>query len=179
MADINMADWAAAEKRRQQALGYSSPPTLPDAPTSTAEAGDAGASAAAGAPNGPGTAPPYGSPWTAAPGRAQPRRPERAAWERARRWTWFTRCWAFAKVALSALSTWLTMGAAHTGLGTTVCAYGVVCFWWALGPHWRKRCFGPGQQLEPDLYEELSRWLMRAGTALVLVGGALYLVRLR
>ncbi|MGH9107785.1 MAG: hypothetical protein ACRDZX_18525 [Acidimicrobiales bacterium] len=96
---------------------------------------------------------------------------------RGRRWALFTRLWALAKMAISGWSAWWVTSYLHAGLGGTVCAWGAVCFWWAAGPHWRKRCFGPGQQLEPELYEELSRWLYRAGAVLVLSGGALALAR--
>lgn len=80
-------------------------------------------------------------------------------------------------MSISAVSTWLTMSWIHASAGETVCAYGVVCFWWAIGPMWRKRAFGPGQQVEPELYEGIARWLWRVGTVLVLCGGALAFAR--
>jgi len=42
-----------------------------------------------------------------------------------------------------------------------------------VGAHWRRRFFGPGQLMEPELYEEIGHWLYRIGSVLVLVGGAL------
>ncbi len=79
-------------------------------------------------------------------------------------------------MAISAASTWFTMSSVHASPAEMLCAYGAVCFYWAVGPHWRKRCFGPGQQLEPELYEAVAAFLWRAGAVLVLGGGAIYLL---
>jgi hypothetical protein len=84
-----------------------------------------------------------------------------------------TRFWALVKVVSLAYSTWWTMGYLHAGLGTSVSAYGAVCLFAGFGARWRKRFFGPGQLVEPEVYEEVGRWLYRIGVVLVLVGGAL------
>jgi hypothetical protein len=84
-----------------------------------------------------------------------------------------TRFWALVKVVSLAYSTWWTMGYLHAGSGTSVSAYGAVCLFAGFGARWRKRFFGPGQLVEPEVYEELGRWLYRIGVVLVLVGGAL------
>jgi hypothetical protein len=89
---------------------------------------------------------------------------------------YFTRVWALAKLSLSFASMWLTLAYLPSKASEDLCGYGLLCFWWAAGPLWRKRCFGPGQQLEPELYEAVPTWLWRAGAALVLAAGALYLV---
>ncbi|HTW07275.1 MAG TPA: hypothetical protein VME46_07185 [Acidimicrobiales bacterium] len=98
----------------------------------------------------------------------------RPAWERRQRLLKFARAWAVVKMSISAVSTWLTMASIKASAGEMVVAYGVVCFWWAVGPHWRKRCFGPGQQMEPELYEVVAAWCWRVGVVLVLAGGLLY-----
>lgn len=54
-----------------------------------------------------------------------------------------------------------------------MCGYGAVCLFAGVGAHWRRRFFGPGQLMEPELYEEIGHWLYRIGSILVLVGGAL------
>jgi hypothetical protein len=97
-------------------------------------------------------------------------------WQSHRRWVYFSRAWAVVKVVISVASMWFTMAYLRAKLSEDLCAYGVLCFWWAAGPLWRKRCFGPGQQLEPELYEAVVKWLWRAGTLLVLVGGAAYVI---
>ncbi len=76
-------------------------------------------------------------------------------------------------MAFLAYSAWWAMGYLHARLGETLCGYGAVCLFSAVGARWRKRYFGPGQQLEPELYEFISGWLYRAGVVLVLVGGVL------
>jgi hypothetical protein len=88
-----------------------------------------------------------------------------------------TRVWAALKMASFAYSTWWLVATAKVPLGTTICAYGLASFIAGLGARWRRRWFGPGQLLEPELYEEIGRWLYRLGTVLVLAGGALYIVR--
>jgi hypothetical protein len=89
---------------------------------------------------------------------------------------WFTRAWAVVKMVILAASTWWTMSSVHAHLGAIVCAYGAVALFSGVGARWRKRYFGPGQQLEPELYEALGSLLYRLGTVLVLVGGALAMV---
>jgi len=90
------------------------------------------------------------------------------------RYARFTRGWALVKLAISVTSMWLTLVYLKAKPSEYLCFYGLLCFWWAAGPLWRKRCFGPGQQLEPELYEAVTAWLWRAGTVLVLAAGALY-----
>jgi hypothetical protein len=70
-------------------------------------------------------------------------------------------------------TTWWAMGYIHAKTGTTVCAYGAICLFAGVGARWRRRFFGPGQLIEPELYEDIGHWLYRAGVCLVLVGGAL------
>ena len=166
--DLNLSDWAAAESRRARAaapsLGVAGP-----AQEGTGHAEHAGAPpVAVGGPLDLSTgASPAGTvgAWQA------------KASQRRRRRVRFTRVWAFVKMSISAASTWWTMSYLHAGLGAMISAYGAVCFWWAFGPHWRKRCFGPGQQLEPELYETVARVLWWAGTVLILVGGALFVIK--
>lgn len=83
-----------------------------------------------------------------------------------------TRLWALLKGVSLAYTTWWAMGYLHAGVGTKLSAYGAVCFFAGFGARWRRRFFGPGQLIEPELYEEVGRWLYRFGVALVLVGGA-------
>jgi hypothetical protein len=87
-----------------------------------------------------------------------------------------TRAWALVKMATLAASTWWTMSAVHAHLGAIVCAYGAVALFSGLGARWRKRYFGPGQQLEPELYEALGSLLYRVGTGLVLAGGVVAII---
>ena len=94
------------------------------------------------------------------------------------RWRGVAHGWALVKMALLMASTYWTMGALHARLGAQVSAYGAVCLFAGFGARWRRRFFGPAQLLEPELYEELGRWLYRLGAALVLCGGALYLLAL-
>jgi hypothetical protein len=70
-------------------------------------------------------------------------------------------------------TTFWALGYIHARIGAALCGWGGVCLFAAVGAHWRRRFFGPGQLLEPELYEEIGRWLYRLGVALVLVGGAL------
>jgi hypothetical protein len=94
------------------------------------------------------------------------------AWRRRRRWLMATRAWALAKMAALAYTTWWAMGYLHAHLGARLCGYGVACLFSAVGARWRRRYFGPGQLLEPELYEAMGRWLYRVGAALVVVGAA-------
>jgi hypothetical protein len=96
-----------------------------------------------------------------------------AAWRRRQRWLPLTRLWALVKMASLAYSTWWALGYAHARTGTAVCAYGGVCLFAGVGARWRKRFFGPGQLLEPELYEDIGQWLYRVGAVLVLAGGVL------
>ena len=75
-------------------------------------------------------------------------------------------------------TTWWAMGYIHAGAGEAICGYGAVCLFAGFGARWRRRFFGPGQVLEPELYEQLGSWLYRAGAVGVLVGGALYFVQI-
>jgi hypothetical protein len=81
-------------------------------------------------------------------------------------------------MASLAYTTWWAMGYIHAGAGEAICAYGAVCLFAGFGARWRRRFFGPGQVLEPELYEQLGSWLYRAGVVGVLVGGALYFVQI-
>jgi hypothetical protein len=160
-ADLNTADWHAAEQRRRGATGE-------DVPDATVRAARLPVDFAADWPRadaGAEGAPP-------SPVRDIPR------WKKRQRLLRFTRAWAAVKMSISAASTWLTMSSLHAKSGEWVCAYGVACFWWAIGPHWRKRCFGPGQKLEPELYEGVARWCWGVGTVLVLGGSVIYFLQL-
>jgi hypothetical protein len=70
-------------------------------------------------------------------------------------------------------STWWALGYIHANAGAQVCGYGAICLFAGVGARWRRRFFGPGQLIEPELYEDIGQWLYRIGTALVLAGGAL------
>jgi hypothetical protein len=95
------------------------------------------------------------------------------AWQRRQRWLPVTRLWAVIKMASLAYTTWWALGYIHARMGAEVCAYGGVCLFAGIGGRWRRRFFGPGQLMEPELYEEIGHWLYRIGTVLVLAGGAL------
>jgi hypothetical protein len=153
--DLNLADWRAAEERRVR----------PPATSSGNAAGPPVDLSARGARAWDTRRP---QPATSGPTR------EKRPWQARRGWVYFTRVWAVVKISISAASTWWTMHDLHAHLGAMVSAYGLICFYWAVGPHWRKRFFGPGQQLEPELYEDVVGWLWRAGTVLVLCGGVMY-----
>ncbi len=88
-----------------------------------------------------------------------------------------TRLWALIKMASLAYTTWWAMGYIHAGAGEALSGYGAVCLFAGFGARWRRRFFGPGQLLEPELYEQLGIWLYRAGTVTVLAGGALYIAQ--
>ena len=89
----------------------------------------------------------------------------------------FTRLWAFIKMASLGYTTWWTMGYIHARIGEAICGYGAVCLFAGFGARWRRRFFGPGQLLEPELYEEVGIWFYRVGVLGVLVGGAIYFVQ--
>jgi hypothetical protein len=95
------------------------------------------------------------------------------AWQRRQRWLPYTRLWAVLKMASLGYSTWWVLGYIHANVGAQVCGYGAVCLFAGVGARWRRRFFGPGQLMEPELYEEIGQWFYRVGTVLVLVGGAL------
>ena len=99
------------------------------------------------------------------------------AWQKRQRWLPVTRLWALVKMASLAYTTWWALGYVHAHMGTEVCAFGGVCLFAGVGARWRKRFFGPGQLMEPELYEDIGRWLYRIGTVLVLAGGALVVVQ--
>ena len=88
-----------------------------------------------------------------------------------------TRLWAFIKMASLAYTAWWAMGYIHAGTGEALSGYGAVCLFAGFGARWRRRFFGPGQLLEPELYEQLGIWLYRAGTVTVLAGGAVYVAQ--
>jgi hypothetical protein len=77
-------------------------------------------------------------------------------------------------MALLVWSVQWAMSYLHAGTGASVCGYGAACLFAGVGARWRRRFFGPGQLLEPELYEELGTWLYRVGACAVLVGGAMY-----
>jgi hypothetical protein len=77
-------------------------------------------------------------------------------------------------MALLAWSVQWTMAYLHAGTGEVVCGYGAACLFAGFGARWRRRFFGPGQLLEPELYEQVGTWLYRAGAAAVLAGGTIY-----
>ena len=81
-------------------------------------------------------------------------------------------------MASLAYTAWWAMGYIHAGTGEAICGYGAVCLFAGFGARWRRRFFGPGQLLEPELYEQLGSWLYRAGVVGVLVGGALYFLQI-
>ncbi|MGC8626410.1 MAG: hypothetical protein ACP5VR_02450 [Acidimicrobiales bacterium] len=87
----------------------------------------------------------------------------------------FAHLWAIAKMGVMVYSTEWAMSFVHANLAGQVSAYGAMCLFAGFGARWRRRFFGPGQLLEPELYEDLGRWLYRLGTVLVLCGGALAL----
>ena len=88
-----------------------------------------------------------------------------------------TRLWAVVKMASLAYTTWWAMGYLHAGTGEALSGYGAVCLFAGFGARWRRRFFGPGQLLEPELYEQVGLWLYRAGTMAVLAGGAVYIAQ--
>lgn len=99
----------------------------------------------------------------------------RASSERHRNGYVFAHLWAIVKLGLMVYSTEWAMSFVHANLAGQVSAYGAMCLFAGFGARWRRRFFGPGQLLEPELYEDLGRWLYRLGTVLVLCGGALAL----
>lgn len=113
-----------------------------------------------------------------APGlRGQPSSWATPEWQRRRRWAPWLRLWALVKMASLTWTTWWALGYLHEDLGTQICVYGGMCLFAGVGARWRKRFFGPGQLLEPELYEELGRWFYRVGVALVLCGGAVFVAQ--
>ncbi len=95
------------------------------------------------------------------------------AWQRRQRWLAWARLWAVVKMASLTYSTSWALGYVHAKVAEQVCAYGGICLFAGVGARWRKRFFGPGQLIEPELYEDIGHWLYRIGAALVLAGGAL------
>jgi hypothetical protein len=92
-------------------------------------------------------------------------------------WIYSMRLWALAKMASLAYTTWWAMEYVHASPGATASAYGAVCLFAGFGARWRKRFFGPGQIIEPELYEEIGRWMYRLGVVLVLTGGAVVIAQ--
>ena len=95
-----------------------------------------------------------------------------------RGFTYFTRLWALLKMASFFYSTWWVLGMGHPTPAIKACALGGACYFVAVGGRWRKRWFGPGQLLEPDLYELVGRCAALAGTVAVLASGAFYVAAL-
>ncbi len=151
--DPSTSGWWAAERRRLDR------PSLPPAPIASSSHNATGTATLVLTGTGPEAGP-------------SPALPAGAGSRRRRGWIWLTRLWALVKVASLVYTTWWAMGYLHAGLGTKLSAYGAVSLFAGFGARWRKRFFGPGQLIEPDLYEEVGRWLYRLGVALVLVGGA-------
>lgn len=145
--DLNALDWLAAEQRRK--------PSRAPVDLGERDTDDGGARYEAAAA---GVAP-----------RSEPSR-------RRQRWIKLTRCYAVLKMASFSYSSWWLIGMAKANLGTTVCCYGMACFMVGAGGRWRRRWFGPGQLLEPELYEGIGTWAFRIGSVVVLAGGALWLV---
>jgi hypothetical protein len=139
-------------------VGASAPPDLSAESWWAVERKNAGTATASGTVDAP--APP--GPPTTVP-----------AWQQRRRWLQWARLWAVLKMASLGYTTWWTLGYIHANVGAQVCGYGAVCLFAGVGAHWRRRFFGPGQLMEPELYEEIGQWLYRIGSILVLVGGAL------
>jgi hypothetical protein len=96
---------------------------------------------------------------------------------RSQRWLNATRVWAFVKMCSFGWSVWWLVSVAKMPLGGQLAAYGLACYLAGLGGRWRRRWFGPGQLLEPELYEDIGTWFYRLGTVLVLCGGAAYLLQ--
>lgn len=155
--DLSLEGWWAAEGRSHAGqakpgsparMGVPAPPLDLSTPSSSAPSS-------------------YGQPSSAQPSSAQ--RQPKARWRLV-----FTRLWAIIKMASLAYTTWWAMGYIHARAGEAICGYGAVCLFAGFGARWRRRFFGPGQLLEPELYEEVGSWFYRAGVLGVLVGGAIY-----
>ncbi|MGO9659178.1 MAG: hypothetical protein ACLP7F_12580 [Acidimicrobiales bacterium] len=151
--DLSAESWWAAERRRAGTAGQ---PGAVGAAGGAALSGDARQEGAGQEGAGPHIA-----------------STEVPAWRRRQRWLPVTRLWAVLKMASLAYTTWWGLGYIHARLAAEVCGWGGVCLFAGIGGHWRRRFFGPGQLMEPELYEEIGRWLYRIGTVLVLAGGAL------
>jgi hypothetical protein len=103
-------------------------------------------------------------------------------WKRRQRWLAATRLWAFLKIVSLAYTIWWLLGYAHARTGTRLCIYGFMCLLVGMvghlpSLHWPLRFFGPGQKLEPELYEYVGKWFYRLGVVLVVCGGVLALVQ--
>ena len=146
--DLSADGWWAAERRRAVTTG----------PPEAAGVGPAAPAGLVGAGVGPAVA-------------------KAPAWQRRQRWLRLSRLWALVKMASLAYTTWWALGYLHARAGAALCAYGGVCLFAGVGGRWRKRFFGPGQLLEPELYADIGGWLYRIGTVLVLAGGALVVVQ--
>jgi hypothetical protein len=170
--DVNTADWSAAQRRLTGSPGGT---VLIGEPVSIGEAGAADDFTDMGEA-GPEFAAPAATAEAAQPPPAPPSAVT-AGSSRRRRWIYFTRLWAFVKMASLAYTTWWAMGYVHASPGATASAGGAVCLFAGFGARWRKRFFGPGQIVEPDLYEEIGRWMYRLGVVLVLIGGAVVIAQ--
>lgn len=116
--------------------------------------------------------------WAPADHDLLPARPARTPAGAGSNFLYFTRVWAAAKMASLLYTTWWLLGMAHSTPATKACALGSACYFAAVGGRWRRRWFGPGQLLEPELYEDVSRWAVRVGTAVIMAGGLLYVAAL-
>jgi hypothetical protein len=164
--DVNTADWSAAHRRRTGSSEETAPVQEVSTPWESAPLGGTGR--AFGPPVGPGVEP-----------QALPTTPVAVAAPSGRRTRWIypMRLWALVKIASLAYTTWWAMGSIHASPGATASAYGAVCLFAGFGARWRKRFFGPGQIVEPELYGEIGRWMYRIGVVLVLIGGTVVIAQ--
>ena len=169
LADLNLADWWAAEQRRATGLcGGDSDRAGPGHDLLLPSSHAAGPCGPAQPDLDLGTGPSEIAAFVPPPA------PFRT---RGRGRLYFTRTWAVIKMGCLAYSTWWCLDYIHAPWATTICGYGAVCLFSAFSSHWRKRYFGPGQQLEPGLYEVVEQCLYRVGAVLVLVGGAIVVAK--
>jgi hypothetical protein len=68
------------------------------------------------------------------------------------------------------------LSAAHAGVWTYMCAYGVVGVFVGLAMRWTSWTFGLSQVLYPELYGQVGFWLFRLGIAVASVGYLGYLI---
>jgi hypothetical protein len=164
--DVNTADWSAAHRRRTGSSEEIAPVRDVSTQWEITPLGETGP--AFGAPVVLGIEP---QPLLTTPvAVAKPPR-------RQTRWIYLMRLWALVKMGSLAYTTWWAMGSVHASPGATASAYGAVCLFAGFGARWRKRFFGPGQIVEPELYEEVGRWMYRLGVVLVLIGGTVVIAQ--
>jgi hypothetical protein len=171
--DLNASDWSAAHRRREGGAEEVAFLREAGAPATLTSPGEIGTPLrGTGQPFGPPVVPdvePKPLPATPVALGPKPRRRSRGVY--------LLRLWALVKMASLAYSTWWVMGSLHASPAATASAYGGVCLFAGFGARWRKRFFGPGQIVEPELYEEVGRWMYRIGIVLVLIGGAVVVAR--